>query len=312
MITAIAGGVGAARLLRGLVQVVAPEDVTVVVNTGDDMVFCGLYIAPDLDSVTRMLAGTFDHDRGFGMAGESWTVMEELGALGGETWFALGDRDLATHLYRSRRMEHGATLSQVTGELARAAGVTTTLLPMSDDPVATRLRLVSGPAHGSGGEVPFQEYFAKLHHAVAVASVRFQGAETAQPAPGVLQALRSAERILICPSNPVLSIAPILSVPGIRETLEARRDDVVAVSPLIGGRAVKGPADHLMSELGMEPSSAGVAEAYRAVTATLCIDEVDAHLAPRVEAMGVRCLVAPTLITEVSSAAALCRRLLAA
>jgi len=310
VITAIAGGVGAARLLRGLVEVVDPSAVTAVVNTGDDMVFCGLHISPDLDSVTRMLAGTFDHQRGFGATGESWRVMEELGALGGETWFALGDRDLATHLYRSRRLECGAPLSEVAGELARASGVAMSLLPMTDDPVATRLRLAPDGSGAPGAQVAFQEYFAKLHHAVPVASVHFDGAEAARPAPGVLEALRDAERIIICPSNPVLSIAPVLAVPGIRQMLEARRADVVAVSPLIGGKAVKGPADHLMAELGMEPSAVGVGRAYRDVAGTLWIDDIDAHLAPQVEALDMRCLTAPTLVAEVPAAAALCRQLL--
>jgi LPPG:FO 2-phospho-L-lactate transferase len=296
MITALAGGVGAARLLRGLVRVVAPAEVTAVVNTGDDTVLHGLVICPDLDTVTYTLAQMNDDERGWGLAGETWTVMEALEHLGGETWFRLGDRDLATHLYRTQRLADGATLSQVTREITAAVGVGARLLPMSDDPVRTRVTLAGGP------EIAFQEYFVRRQHAVAVESVRFEGATRCTPAPGVLDALDRSDVIVICPSNPVVSIGPLLAVPGIADTLRRRRARVVAVSPIVAGSALKGPADRLMAELGEEPSVVGVARMYAAVAGTLVVDEADRGLADDVEALGVRCIVAPTVMSTVDDA----------
>ncbi len=299
VITALAGGVGAARLLRGLVQVVPPEELTAIVNTADDMVYCGLYIAPDLDTVTRTLAGTFNEVKGYGVADDTWTVLTALGQLGGDTWFELGDQDLATHLFRSRRLDQGHTLSQATAELAAAAGVAVRLLPVTDDPLRTRVRLQAG------GEVSFQEYFAKLRHAVPVASIRFDGADAATPAPGVLDAIEQAELLVVCPSNPLLSIDPLLAVPGLRAQLASRRDRIVAVSPIVDGRAIKGPADRLLAELGFESSAAGVAAYYASWVGTLVIDDVDAALAPRVEAAGLRCVVTDTMMTSPERSAAL-------
>ncbi|MGH9016316.1 MAG: 2-phospho-L-lactate transferase [Acidimicrobiales bacterium] len=299
MIAALAGGVGAARLLRGLVRVVAPDEVTAVVNTGDDTVLHGLVICPDLDTVTYTLAGRNDDERGWGLAGESWTVMDALDGLGGDSWFRLGDRDLATHLYRTGRLADGAPLSAVTREITTALGVTTRLLPMSDDPVRTRVTLAGGP------EISFQDYFVRHRHAVAVSSVRFDGADRARPGPGVLDALHTSAAIVICPSNPVVSIGPPLAVPGIAEILTGRRSDVVAVSPIVAGAALKGPADRLMAELGQQASVVGVARAYAAVAGTLVIDEADRALADQVEAQGLRCVVAPTVMHTVDDAAAL-------
>ncbi|HXQ43935.1 MAG TPA: 2-phospho-L-lactate transferase [Acidimicrobiales bacterium] len=296
MITALAGGVGAARLLRGLVRVVPPAEVTAVVNTGDDTVLHGLVICPDLDTVTYTLAGMNDDIRGWGLAGESWTVMDTLDRLGGQTWFRLGDRDLATHLYRTQRLADGAPLSQVTREITAAVGVGARLLPMSDDPVRTRLTLARGP------EISFQEYFVGRRHAVAVESVRFEGADSCVPAPGVLDALAESDVVVICPSNPVVSIGPLLAVPGVAESLIRRRTRVVAVSPIVAGAALKGPADRLMTELGEEPSVVGVARMYAEVAGTLVIDESDAHLADDVAALGVRCIVAPTVMRDVEDA----------
>jgi LPPG:FO 2-phospho-L-lactate transferase len=296
MITALAGGVGAARLLRGLLRVVPPSDVTAVVNTGDDTVLHGLTICPDLDTVTYTLAGLNDDDRGWGLAGETWTVMESLERLGGETWFRLGDRDLATHLYRTQRLADGALLSQVTREITAAVGISAHLLPMSDDPVRTRLTIVGG------SEIAFQEYFVRRQHAVAVESVRFDGADRARPGPGVLDALAGSGVVIICPSNPVVSIGPLLAVPGIAESLKQRRDLVVAVSPIVAGAALKGPADRLMAELGVEPSVVGVARMYADLAGTLVIDEADVALADDVEALGVRCIVTPTVMTTVEDA----------
>ena len=290
MITAVAGGVGAARLLRGMVRVVDPAAITAIVNTGDDAVFHGLQVSPDIDTVTYTLAGLNDDERGWGLTGETWTVMESLERLGGQTWFRLGDQDLATHLYRTARMAEGATLSQVVSEIAAALGVAVRLLPMSDDAVATRLTL------RDGGEISFQEYFVLHRHAVPVVSVRFAGADAARPAPGVLEAIADAELVVVCPSNPVVSVGPVLAVPGVADGLADRRDDVVAVSPIVAGAAIKGPADRLLRELGHESSVVGVARLYADVVGTLVVDIADAPLAADVEACGVKCVVAPTVM----------------
>ncbi len=294
MITAIAGGVGAARLLAGIVQVVEPSEITAVVNTGDDLVLHGLHISPDIDTVTYTLAGRDNRETGWGVADETFTTMTELEQLGGEAWFRLGDRDLATHLYRAQRLSEGATLSEVTAELAERRGVGVRLLPMSDEPVRTRLTL----ATDGEPEVAFQEYFVRLRHGVPVRSVRFDGAARARPAPGVLESIRSAATVVACPSNPIVSIGPLLSVPGVRDALVARRDDVVAVSPIIAGSALKGPADRLLAELGHESSAVGVARLYADWVGTIVIDDADAHLAGAVEAEGIRCVVAPTVMSD--------------
>jgi LPPG:FO 2-phospho-L-lactate transferase len=304
VITALAGGVGAARLLRGLVRVVPPADVTAVVNTGDDTELHGLHISPDLDTVTYTLAGLNDDERGWGLAGETWSVMDSLDRLGGETWFRLGDQDLATHLYRTQRLSSGATLSEVTAEITQSLGVSVRLLPMSDDPVRTRLTLVEGP------EVSFQEYFVGRRHAVAVESLRFAGAEAARPAPGVLRAIADAEVVVVCPSNPIVSIGPLLAVPGVADALAARRHDVVAVSPIIAGAALKGPADRLMAELGHEPTVIGVARMYGDFVGTLVVDDADSEMAEGVESCGVRCVVAPTVMHTPEHAGALASVLL--
>jgi LPPG:FO 2-phospho-L-lactate transferase len=296
MITALAGGVGAARLLRGLVRAVPGTEVTAVVNTGDDTVLHGLVICPDLDTVTYTLAGLNDDERGWGQAGETWAVMEALERLGGETWFRLGDLDLATHLYRTQRLADGASLSEVTREITAAVGVDARLLPMSDDPVRTRVTLAGGQ------EIAFQEYFVRRQHAVAVESIRFEGAEQCTPAPGVLDALERSDVVVICPSNPVVSIGPLLAVPGIADALRQRRSRVIAVSPIVAGAALRGPADRLMTELGEEASVVGVARMYAEVAGTLVIDESDKALADDVEGVGVRCIVAPTVMRSVDDA----------
>jgi LPPG:FO 2-phospho-L-lactate transferase len=303
VLVALAGGVGAARLLAGLLDVVDPATVTAVVNTGDDLVLHGLSISPDIDTVTYTLAGLDDRAQGWGLAGESWAVMGALEALGGASWFRLGDRDLATHLYRSERLARGATLSEVTAELAERLGLRLTLLPMSDDPVRT-LVTIDAPS-GGVEEISFQDYFVRLRHAVVVRSLRFSGAEAAHPAPGVLDALADAELIIGCPSNPLVSIGPLLAVPGIEDALVKRRDDVVAVSPIVGGAALKGPADRMLRELGHDPSALGVARLYAPWVGTLVIDDVDAALAPAVEREGVRCVVTDTVMASRARAAAL-------
>jgi LPPG:FO 2-phospho-L-lactate transferase len=308
MLVALAGGVGAARFLRGLVRVVPPADVTVVVNTADDDVFHGLWVCPDLDTVTYTLAGAEHPEQGWGLAGETFGVMNALDRYGQDTWFRLGDRDLATHLYRTERLAAGATLSEVAAEIGAAWGVVPQLLPMSDDRVATRVTVAR-----DGGQtevLAMQEWFVRERAASPVLAVDFDGAETSRPAPGVLEALETAETVLVCPSNPVISIGPILAVPGIREVLTRRRDRVVGVSPIIAGAPVKGPADRLMGPLGIEVSCVGVARAYADFCGTLVIDSGDAHRAREVEAAGVRAVVADTLMTDARVAAALARHTL--
>jgi LPPG:FO 2-phospho-L-lactate transferase len=305
MITALAGGVGAARFLRGLVQVVDPADVTVIVNTADDDWFHGLYVCPDLDSVTYTLAGAQNPETGWGLAGETFATVDALARYGEDTWFRLGDRDLATHLFRTRLLREGATLSEATARVTAAWNVEPCLLPMTDDRVATRITTPDG-------ELAMQEWFVRERCEPPVAGVRFDGAADARPAPGVLDAIAEAETVLVCPSNPVISIGPILAVPGIRDALVARRERVVGVSPIIAGAPVKGPADRLMGPLGMEVSCVGVARAYAEFCSTLVIDAGDAQRAAEVEAAGVRAVVAETLMTDARVAAALARDALAA
>jgi LPPG:FO 2-phospho-L-lactate transferase len=299
MIAALAGGVGAARFLAGLSRVVPPEDTVAVVNTGDDDVFFGLHVSPDLDTVTYTLAGAVNPATGWGLEEDTFSTMEELERYGAATWFRLGDRDLATHLYRTGRLATGAPLSTVTAEVARAWGVDMRLLPMSDDAVRTRVVL------RDGREVSFQEYFVRLRHQVSVAAVRFDGAATAHPAPGVQEALGDAKAVVICPSNPFLSIGPVLAVPPLRRLLEGRRATTVAVSPIVAGAALKGPADRLMAELGHDTSVVGVARLYAPLASALVVDEADAPLAAAVEAVGVRCVVTPSVMTSPQVAAAL-------
>ncbi len=301
MLVALAGGFGGPRLIGGLLDVLAPADITVIGNTGDDLELHGLHISPDLDSVVYRLAGGLNAELGWGLAGETWRAMEALDRYRGQTWFRLGDTDLATHLYRTGRLADGATLSDVTGEIARAWGLEFALLPMSDDRVETRVT-VEGE-----GEIPFQDYFVRLRHGVPISVVRFDGADAARAAPGVIDALASADRVVIGPSNPIVSIGPILSIAEIRAAVVARRDDVVAVSPIIGGSALKGPAEHMLRELGHEASVVGVARIYADLAECLVIDEADAELADQVEAEGVRCVVTKTVMHDPAVAAALAR-----
>jgi LPPG:FO 2-phospho-L-lactate transferase len=311
VLVTLCGGVGAARMLSGLVRVMPPEEITAVINVGDDMVLHGLHISPDLDTVTYTLAGLDNRETGWGLAGESWTVMDQLAQLGGESWFRLGDRDLATHLFRTERLAAGQSLSQVTAALAARRGIGVRLLPVTDDPVRTRITLAQATELGPAGtEVAFQDYFVRLHHGVAVRAIRFEGAEAARPAPGVLEALHETERIVVCPSNPIVSIGPLLAVPGVLDTLRELRDKTVAVSPIIAGAALKGPADRMMSELGSQSSVVGVARLYAPWVSTLVIDEADRDQAAAVEAEGIRCVVAPTIMDSPDRAAELARRVL--
>jgi len=276
-----------------------------IVNVADDVVLHGLHISPDLDTVTYTVAGAIDPERGWGLAGETWTTMEALRRFpAARTWFNLGDRDLATHLYRTDRLRGGASLTEVTAEVAAAFGLRLRVLPVTDDPLETRVTTEEG-------EIGFQEYFVQRQHGVPVTSVRFAGAGAARPGPHVLDAIAGAERVVIAPSNPIVSIGPLLAVPGVSEAVAARRTDGVAVSPIIAGAALKGPADRLLRELGHESSVVGVARLYAPLVGTLVIDEADADLADRVEAEGLRCVVAPTIMRDAEAAAALAEVVLA-
>jgi LPPG:FO 2-phospho-L-lactate transferase len=306
----LAGGVGAARFLAGLVRVVPPADVVAIVNTADDDEFHGLYVSPDLDSVTYTLAGASNTAQGWGLAGESFATLDALTRYGVPTWFRLGDKDLATHLFRTARLRAGFPLSAVTAEIARAWSVDVRVLPMTDDPVRTRITVRRGAERVE--ELAMQEWFVGERAEPPVVGVRFEGAERSRPAPGVLEALTRANTIVICPSNPVISIGPILAVPGVRQVLTARRDHVVAVSPIIGGAPVKGPADRLMAPLGIEVSCVGVARAYADICGSLVIDAVDAERAAEVEAAGVHAVVTDTLMRSPEIAAALAAETLAA
>ncbi len=291
VITVLSGGVGAARLLRAMRDVVDPHEITAVVNVGDDLVLNGLTICPDIDTITYTLAGLNNDELGWGLAGESWRVMDELQELGGASWFRLGDRDLATHLYRSQRLSEGATKSQVTAELCAHHGLTIRVLPVTDDVVATQFDT-------DIGRLNFQEYFVQHHHDVSVTAIDIVGADDARATIDVIDSLSHADRIVIAPSNPLISIDPILRVGGIRELLERRRDDVVAVSPIIDGRALKGPADRLLAELGHDVSCVGVADFYKGLVGTWIIDEADAVHADAIRSRGVDVIVTATIMAE--------------
>jgi LPPG:FO 2-phospho-L-lactate transferase len=308
MIVALAGGVGSARFLAGLLEAVDPRDVVIIGNTGDDDWFHGLRVCPDLDSVTYTLAGANNPETGWGLAGETFTTLRSLERYGVATWFNIGDKDFATHLYRTERLRAGEPLSAITADIAHAWGLRCRLLPMTDDVVATRV--VAAMPRGNV-ELALEEWFVRERCEPPVVSVRFDGADGSRPAPGVLEALRDAETIVICPANPILSIAPILSVPGIRAAVAAHRR-VVGISNLIAGAAVRGPADRLLADLGIEASCVGVARAYRDLCAAFVIDDQDAARAEEVEALGVRAVVTDTLMTDVHVAAALARETLAA
>ncbi len=316
MITVLSGGVGAARYLAGQLTVVPAEQVTAVVNVADDVNVHGLHVSPDIDTVIYTLSGAIDRERGWGLDNESWNALTALRAHGLDAWFNLGDRDLGTHLFRTTLLQQGCTLSEVTARLAAAHGLNCRVLPVSDDRVETRVTLArdvvvgagdSITRHMSGDEIRFQEYFVRLRHDVPVSAVRFDGVEDATAAPGVLEAIAEADTVVIAPSNPVVSIGPILAVPQITEALTERREHNVAISPIVDGRAIKGPADRLMRELGHEASAAGVARMYRDVVGTLVIDERDAALAPSVNAIGVRAVVAATIMSSAAAAADLAR-----
>ncbi len=309
-VAVLAGGVGAARFLRGLLALVPPQHVVAVVNTGDDTELHGLSICPDLDTITYTLAGAIDPERGWGLAGETWNAIGALarfadvrpaGSAAGSTWFSLGDRDLATHMYRTARLAEGASLTEVTREITAAWGIGCALLPMTDSRFRTMLTLAE-----SDELVSFQDYFVRLRHAVPITAVSFEGRGAPLSAAAQL-ALDTARTIVIAPSNPLVSIGPIRAVDGVDALLARRRDRVVAVSPIVGGAALKGPADRMLVELGFEASVVGVARLYADVAEVLVIDTVDAHLAPAVEAAGMRCVVTDSVMSTTQLAKSLAR-----
>ncbi len=302
-ITALAGGTGAAKLLRGLARLIDPRDLTVVVNTGDDAEIWGLHVSPDLDTVCYTLSGVIDEQKGWGLTGETFNTLDQIARFGEPAWFNLGDRDLATHLHRTRLLREGRTLSQVTQAVTSALGVSARILPMSDQPVRTRIL-------GPDGWLAFQEYFVREKAQVDVRAVSYAGAARAHPGPGVADALLTADAVLVCPSNPITSVGPILAVPGLVEALRATEATVVAVSPIVGGDAVSGPAGRLMASAGLPVSAAGVARAYADWLDVLVFDERDRAMAPEIERTGVRPVAAPTIMSGREAEVALARRVL--
>jgi LPPG:FO 2-phospho-L-lactate transferase len=304
-VTALAGGIGAGKFLRGLVRAVAPEAVTVIANTGDDIAMHGLHVSPDLDSVTYWLGDVFDRERGWGRRDETFRATEELRSFDPErAWFNLGDLDLATHLYRTNLLAAGETLTSATAAVARRFGVVPRIIPMSDDPVTTRISVV---ADGEELELHFQDYWVRRGGRDEVKAVRYEGAERSRPAPGVLEALADADAIVLCPSNPVASLGPILSVPGIREAVGARGTDVVGVSGIVAGAPLAGMADRLMPAAGAEVTAAGAAECYRGLLGAWVVDDVDRALIPRIEATGLRVGATDSIMTDDAKAEALAR-----
>jgi LPPG:FO 2-phospho-L-lactate transferase len=302
-ITALGGGVGASRLLLGLYKVFDPAALTIIVNTGDDIELHGLRISPDLDIVTYTLAGIVDPAKGWGIRGETFHALKRLAGYGRANWFNLGDRDLATHIHRTALLAEGKTLADAAELIRRALGVKARILPMSNDPVPTIIESNEGPLH-------FQEYLVKRRSEPVVKGIRFKGVEAAHPAPGVLEAIRDASRVLICPSNPLISIGPILAVPGVREQLRVRKTHVFAVCPIVGGKSLKGPSDKMLTQLGHEATAVGVAKLYADFTGTFVIDPADQAHSAAVSTLGMKVAVLPTVMKTRAQKDTLARALL--
>jgi LPPG:FO 2-phospho-L-lactate transferase len=302
-ITALAGGVGASKLLLGLYEVMDPAALTVIINTGDDIVLHGLKISPDLDIVTYTLAGIVDPQQGWGIRGETFHALKRLAAYGRPDWFNLGDRDLATHIHRSALLEEGKTLSEVAESIRVALGVKARILPMSDDPVPTIIETNEGAMH-------FQKYLVKRRAEPIVEGIQFRGVEAARPAPGVLEAIREASRIIICPSNPLISIGPILAVSGVREQLRSRKQNIFAVCPIVGGKSLKGPSDKMLEQLGYEATALGVARLYADFSGTFVIDPADKRQAGEISALGMKVAILPAVMKTLSQKRKLARALL--
>ena len=305
MIVVLAGGVGAARFLQGVVQIVPQEQITVIVNTGDDRDFYGLHVSPDSDIVMYTLAGMVDEAHGWGVHSDTYNTMQQLTQYGEEDWFMLGDRDLATHIHRTRLLREGKTLSEVADNIRTQLGLSLRVLPMSNQPIATHIQTPAGLLH-------FQEYMVKRRTTDEVQDVVFVGAQEAKPAPGVLDALREADAILLAPSNPIVSIGSILSVPGVHDVLHEAKGMVIAVSPIIGGAPIKGPADKLMSGLGLDVSAVGVARRYRDFLDVMVIDEQDKNLVTAIEDLGIPTVVTDTIMRDSATKKALAQTVLQA
>jgi LPPG:FO 2-phospho-L-lactate transferase len=303
-VAVLAGGVGAARFLRGLCPLLDPARLTIIVNTADDETFFGLYVSPDLDTITYTLANRVDRQRGWGLAHESFACLDALQRFYSDGWFQLGDRDLATHIFRTDALRRGRSLSQVTAAIAARYGVRQRILPMSDQAVRTRVTVAGA------GALPFQQYLVKRRGRGRVRRVHFAGIGRARPAPGVLTALRRASAIILPPSNPIVSIHPILSLPGVRESLRRARVRIAAVSPLVRGLPIKGPLDHMLRGLGHEVSAVGVAALYRDFARLFVLDRRDAELAPRIAELGMRPLVTDTIMRTPAQSRRLARTVL--
>ncbi|MFN8187686.1 MAG: 2-phospho-L-lactate transferase [Gaiellales bacterium] len=302
-VAVLCGGLGGSRMAHALALALGPGRVTAIGNVGDDLEFLGLRVSPDLDTILYTLGGLLDEERGWGVRDETYSALAQAERLGEETWFTLGDRDLGLHLARTRRLAAGESLSAVTDGLCRALGIPASILPVTDD----RLRTI---VLTDEGELDFQTWFVRRRHADPVRAVRYEGADDAAPAPGVLEALLEAELVVVAPSNPYVSIGPILAVPGVMETLRERRETVVAVSPIVGGKALRGPLVGMLETLGSEPSAAGVAALYEYVAGVFVVDRVDAGLAPRVAERGLRPVVCDTVMLDPAGRADVGRQLL--
>ena len=299
-VAALAGGIGASKLLLGLAGVMPPEDITVIANTGDDIELLGLRVCPDLDTVTYTLAGVINQETGWGLAGDTFQFLKGLARLGEPAWFNLGDRDLATHVYRTDQLRRGHSLTEVAGHIRRAFGVRTKILPMCDAYTPTRVVTDEGEMH-------FQEYFVRRRCEPRVREIRFEGIETSQPAAGVLDAIVEADAVIVCPSNPFISIGPILAVPGIRESLRQTRATVVAITPIIGGRALKGPAADMLRDLGHEVSARGVAALYQDFLDVFILDETDAKIALEIRALKLQVVEVNTVMNTLADKERLAR-----
>jgi LPPG:FO 2-phospho-L-lactate transferase len=302
-ITALAGGVGAAKLLVGLARAMPPDEITVIANTGDDIELFGLRVCPDIDTVTYTLAGVINEQTGWGIGGDTFQALGWLARYGGPAWFNLGDRDLATHIYRTDALRRGETLTEVTDRIRRALGVGVRVLPMTDDYTPTRVVT-------SEGEMHFQEYFVRRRAEPRVERIIFENVESAKAAPGVIQAISDASAVIICPSNPFISVGPILAVPGVREALGQTSAVRVAVTPIVGGRALKGPAADMLRDLGHEVSARGVAALYKDLIDLFVLDEVDAAMAAPVEELGVKVAVTNTVMATAEDKRLLAGRVL--
>lgn len=302
-VTALAGGVGASKLLLGLYEVMDPRDLTIIVNTGDDIVLHALKISPDLDIVTYTLAGIVDSAKGWGYRGETFNALKRLAHFGRANWFNLGDRDLATHIHRTAMLAEGKSLSQAAESIRSALGVKSRILPMSDDSVPTIIDSNEGPLH-------FQEYLVKRRAEPVVRVIRFAGIESARPAPGVLEAIAAADRIIVCPSNPLISVGPILAVPRVRDLLRTHKQKVFAVCPIVGGKSLKGPSDKMLAQLGHDSTALGVAKLYANFTGTFIIDPVDKSQSAAISALGMKVAILPTVMKTRAQKRKLARALL--